>query len=262
MISLRSFVYHPGPLTVGSEAPSLSLTSDDGTWVQIRDYLDRHHVVLVFFRGEKSLPLVQAFDGAIDRIRELDSCVFAVHPSRPDRLRVVREQASLSIPLLYDLLALSARGFNQAGRLPRIRDGVVVVDKRGRIAFHEQGMVAVEHVLEVLSALEAPDEEAGPAHLAMAIDWKRADELMKEERVVVLDVRTKPEFDAVHVPGSVHIPVDELPGEWEKLGEPTGVICVCQTGDRSSDAAAFLASVGVVAYAVNGGITTWPGSPG
>jgi phage shock protein E len=69
---------------------------------------------------------------------------------------------------------------------------------------------------------------------------------------VIIDVRTKNEFDAGHLKLSRNIPLDkinqQLPG-LKQLGKP--VITVCRSGSRSAMAKNILKGVGIEAY--NGG---------
>lgn len=69
---------------------------------------------------------------------------------------------------------------------------------------------------------------------------------------VVLDVRTKNEYDAGHIKGSKHVPLDKIKTQMEqirKLNKP--VITVCRSGSRSAMAKNLLSSAGIEAY--NGG---------
>lgn len=69
---------------------------------------------------------------------------------------------------------------------------------------------------------------------------------------LVVDVRTKGEYDSGAIPGSKHIPLQAVGTyittikEWNKP-----IICVCASGARSASAAAILKSKGV--DAMNGG---------
>jgi phage shock protein E len=69
---------------------------------------------------------------------------------------------------------------------------------------------------------------------------------------VVLDVRTKNEFDAGHIRGAKHIPLDKIQtqmNEIRRLNKP--VITVCRSGSRSAVAKKILSNAGIEAY--NGG---------
>ena len=72
---------------------------------------------------------------------------------------------------------------------------------------------------------------------------------------VIVDVRTKGEFQAGHIDGSKNIPLDTIKTEAEQLknlNKP--VITVCLSGHRSSMAETVLKSAGIEVY--NGGAWT------
>ncbi|WP_299056666.1 rhodanese-like domain-containing protein [uncultured Polaribacter sp.] len=69
---------------------------------------------------------------------------------------------------------------------------------------------------------------------------------------VILDVRTKEEWDEGHTEGAEHIVLTVIPLEVEKIkswNKP--VIAVCRSGGRSGQATQFLANHGV--DVINGG---------
>jgi phage shock protein E len=63
--------------------------------------------------------------------------------------------------------------------------------------------------------------------------------------VVVVDVRTKGEFDAGHVPGALNIPFDEISARAGEVGPPsTPVLLYCRTGRRTAIATQALKANG------------------
>jgi rhodanese-related sulfurtransferase len=63
--------------------------------------------------------------------------------------------------------------------------------------------------------------------------------------VVVVDVRTKGEFDAGHVPGALNVPFDEIAARAAELGPPsTPVLLYCRTGRRTAIATQALKAKG------------------
>jgi rhodanese-related sulfurtransferase len=77
---------------------------------------------------------------------------------------------------------------------------------------------------------------------------------------LILDVRTKPEFDAAHIPGSVHAPLHELnPDQVKSLLTDDKQICiVCRSGNRARQAAQKLSDAGHPPPPVlEGGIEAW-----
>ena len=76
-----------------------------------------------------------------------------------------------------------------------------------------------------------------------------------KEGAVIVDVRTKGEYQAGHIEGSRNIPLDTIKKEaaaLKNLNKP--VVTVCRSGNRSSMAKAILAAAGIEAY--NGGAWT------
>jgi hydroxyacylglutathione hydrolase len=68
--------------------------------------------------------------------------------------------------------------------------------------------------------------------------------------LVVLDVRSRSEWDGGHVDGAVHIPLPELPARLAEV--PPGEVWVyCQSGFRSAVAASLLAARGRTVCAIN-----------
>ncbi len=78
------------------------------------------------------------------------------------------------------------------------------------------------------------------------------EKIIKEKQGTIVDVRTPEEFHGGNVPGSINIPLQELPqrmDELSKLQQPL-VLC-CASGGRSGLAYGFLSQRGI--SCVNGG---------
>ncbi|RMH57837.1 MAG: rhodanese-like domain-containing protein [Deinococcus-Thermus bacterium] len=73
----------------------------------------------------------------------------------------------------------------------------------------------------------------------------------------ILDVRTPLERKEEKIPGSLGLPLDRLPSEWERLPRDKEIICQCRSGARSAQAARFLAEKGYRAYNLAGGLEAW-----
>lgn len=74
----------------------------------------------------------------------------------------------------------------------------------------------------------------------------------QEKGAIILDVRSKAEYNSGAIPGSKHIPLQQIQSkvsEIKKWGKP--VITCCASGMRSGSAAAILRSNGI--EAMNGG---------
>jgi phage shock protein E len=67
---------------------------------------------------------------------------------------------------------------------------------------------------------------------------------MVREGAIVVDVRTKGEYSAGHIKGSINIPLDQLPNQLAKLDKDSTIITCCASGMRSGSAKSILLSSG------------------
>ena len=75
---------------------------------------------------------------------------------------------------------------------------------------------------------------------------------------VLLDVRQKDEYDFVHIPNSVHIPLADIAKFFDELvGYNKPIACLCHHGRRSLQAAGALKQQGITAVSIKGGIDVW-----
>ena len=77
--------------------------------------------------------------------------------------------------------------------------------------------------------------------------------------MVVLDVRDADEYEAGHIPGSVHIPYGQLANRLAELPRDRVVATICSGGKRSGLAASILQREGFdrVVHVAHGGVGTW-----
>lgn len=82
----------------------------------------------------------------------------------------------------------------------------------------------------------------------------------KDDKVVILDVRTEEEYQEGHVPGAIVIPNETISsGPLEELPDMDQEILVyCRSGNRSAQAAKKLAEAGYTQVYDFGGIIDWP----
>ena len=69
---------------------------------------------------------------------------------------------------------------------------------------------------------------------------------MKNNKITIIDVRTRDEYRGGHVVGSINIPLQEIHSrvdEIKKLEQP--ILLCCASGGRSGQATAYLQSLGV-----------------
>lgn len=84
--------------------------------------------------------------------------------------------------------------------------------------------------------------------------------LADPSRVLLVDVRTQPEWDLVHVPGSIHIPLDQIEQRHDEIDLAPGqqLAVICHHGVRSLKGALALRALGFPhAVSVAGGIELW-----
>ena len=232
------------------------------------DFLEKKSVALLFLRSpgaEDTRGWLQAVEAVRPQLEELDCVLFAVTTVRTDRLREIRGELDLGFSLLFDPLAVDARAFRCASRWrPQIKDTVVLVGKSGSVAWSSRSRAHPRELLQAAAALQGVDlDHSYQRSDVQLVDSEGAVQLLEAEGSpwLLLDVRTRSEFDADHAPQAVHIPVDELPQRYAELGQTDHILCVCQAGGRSGAAAEFLVSIGGTEIAnVEGGMSGWTGS--
>ena len=83
--------------------------------------------------------------------------------------------------------------------------------------------------------------------------------LDKGEQLIIVDVRTKEEYDDGHIPKSLLIPYDEIEVKAASLlpDKNAAIIVYCRTGRRSEIAAKSLLKLGYTNVADMGAISDW-----
>jgi hydroxyacylglutathione hydrolase len=79
------------------------------------------------------------------------------------------------------------------------------------------------------------------------------------DEVEILDVREQKEWDAGHIPGSVHVPYHDIHSMPDGLDAAKPVAAICMSGQRSAVAASLLKRFGAehALHVVDGGVGTW-----
>lgn len=93
------------------------------------------------------------------------------------------------------------------------------------------------------------------------ISAQQAKELMDaDDSLVILDVRTQQEYDQVHIPGAVLLPLDQVQERAEAVlpRKDQLILVYCRSGNRSKQASELLAAQGYVNVKEFGGINGWP----
>ena len=112
--------------------------------------------------------------------------------------------------------------------------------------------VSVDEAVEYLAASHEEDlkSQIAPAELASALGADKA--------VKLVDIRTREEFDAVHIAGTIFFAqelMQEILGTWDRNAL---LVIVDHQGARSLDAAAYFAGHGFInVMSLLGGIDAW-----
>ena len=122
---------------------------------------------------------------------------------------------------------------------------------------------AVSLALAIFAALLAgcSGSSEGPTSTCQDITAAQLETMMADGRpLIIVDVRSTSEFAAGHLPGSVNIPLDELPARLNELDASVRVVVVCGSGSRSVRGAKLLLDAGYRdVYNLIGGLATWNG---
>ena len=75
---------------------------------------------------------------------------------------------------------------------------------------------------------------------------------------ILVDVRTKGEYNDGHLPSAVNIPLNELDNRLSEIPKGKPIVVVCQSGNRSRSGAKILVTAGYENVAnLKGGTMTW-----
>lgn len=81
---------------------------------------------------------------------------------------------------------------------------------------------------------------------------------MRENGAFMLDVREVSEWDEFHIPGSILIPLGQLPQRVDEIPRNRDVVIVCRTGNRSRMGRDILLRSGFGRVtSMQGGVTQW-----
>lgn len=76
--------------------------------------------------------------------------------------------------------------------------------------------------------------------------------------LIIVDVRTREEYDSGHIEGAILIPVSELESRINELSKEEELLIYCRTGNRSSNSVNILKANGYTKiFHMNDGIIVW-----
>jgi len=92
------------------------------------------------------------------------------------------------------------------------------------------------------------------------ISVSEAQDKMKDENVVFIDVRTPEEFKSNHVKPFKNIPLAFLQTKVDRFNKDQEIVLICQSGMRSRQAAKQLIKMGYKkVFNIRGGMNAWAG---
>ena len=112
-----------------------------------------------------------------------------------------------------------------------------------------------------LAGCAAKKETEGETGGYRKITAEEAKDMMdSEDEIIIVDVRTRKEYEEKHIEGAVLIPNEEIGDEMpDELSDKEQTILIyCRSGNRSRQAAEKLAGMGYENIYDFGGINDWP----
>ena len=84
------------------------------------------------------------------------------------------------------------------------------------------------------------------------------EQIDKDERLLILDVREKEEYQLCRIPGAKLIPLKEIPKRFTEINTSENIVVYCHSGIRSAQATLFLKKKGYSNVKnLIGGIDSW-----
>ena len=140
------------------------------------------------------------------------------------------------------------------------------VDKTEGIASEMSGSaMSAEKVAgagEMASMGTAESADAQTDVSVQNIDQETAKKMMeKDDGHIILDVRTKEEYAAGHIPGAINLPNEDIQDQKPEVLPDTDqiILIYCRSGHRAGLAAEKLAKLGYKKLYNFGGVNTWTG---
>jgi hydroxyacylglutathione hydrolase len=157
----------------------------------------------------------------------------------------------------------SDRSFlNWAGSLVPLSAKVLIIGDDAQLAHtaSDLGLIGIDQVVALAGPeiIDAWHKSGRALEDVRRVSVRAAAERLGDDGLTILDVRTAAEREEGHIPGSVHVPLAQLPSRLGELGRDSTVIVHCQGGSRSAIATSVLLARGFHAVEdLRGGLTAW-----
>ncbi|MEX1119383.1 MAG: FAD-dependent oxidoreductase [Terrimicrobiaceae bacterium] len=200
-----------------------------------------------------------ASEKALLRAGHKDFEKITIHPNHHSGYYPGAKQMTLKLIFRpSDGLILGAQGVGEAGVDRRIDVVATLIQKHGTVFDLEEAELCYA------PQFGAAKDAANFAGM-VAADWMRGDMPTVHwgepvtEKTLLLDVRSRREFDAGHAKGAVHIPVEEIRSRLSEIPADRDIRAYCAVGIRGYLATRILIQHGVAARNLSGGFLSHPG---
>jgi glyoxylase-like metal-dependent hydrolase (beta-lactamase superfamily II)/rhodanese-related sulfurtransferase len=197
-----------------------------------------------------------------------------VHPLTPRQVEQAQNGGALVVDVRTELqfddahvpgaVCITALRAGFGSKLAWIADrdqGVVLVGRDDDEARHAAELASAVGIDKLAGFLAGGFTSWREERLPVArIPRLTVDELHeRRDSLQVLDVREQAEWDAGHIPGSIHTPYHDIHGLPEELDPGRPVAVICASGQRSAVGASLLELHGAKQplHVVDGGVGTW-----
>ncbi|HMJ16238.1 MAG TPA: thioredoxin domain-containing protein [Polyangiaceae bacterium] len=93
---------------------------------------------------------------------------------------------------------------------------------------------------------------------AGALKPEEVNQLLRQNRISLVDTREAAVFGRAHLPGAINMPFEEIESRLAELHMlPAQPVVYCRSGDKTKDLAAKLAEQGVPVAFIEGGVLGW-----
>ena len=265
---------------IGDVAEKTDALDGESTLVPLANIANRHgRVVADHINGRTVRPvktigtaIVKVFDLMIattgwneKRLKAAGRSYITIHSHPNSHAGYYPDAKQMTLKLIFEPKSgeiLGAQGVGIEGVDKRI--DVIATAIRGDITAPELADLELAYAPPFSSAKDPVNmlgylAENLLSNLSKTAQWHEIDELISQGYVLV-DVRSKSEFDQAGIPGALNISVDELRQRHTEIGSKK-VLVHCQVGQRGHTAAMLLSQLGYEAINLDGGFLTWKNSP-
>ena len=145
-------------LKIGDKAPEFSLKDQDGNLVELKSFLGKKNVVLVFYPGDNTPGCTKQMCAIRDdysQFSSADVAVFGINPQDKDSHKKFVDKNKLPFPLLVDADKKVVAAYGTKGVLVTTRT-VYGIDKKGIIVFAQRGMPSSAEILKAFTQGKGP----------------------------------------------------------------------------------------------------------